>query len=120
MFHPRPASPPAILCREHHRRPGRSSRKYSSDSTLGHGTSTSCIFYDQTLGDMDTDCLPLNGVSYNCYMADGFLGVLSTSNNSYQPAYGTTTGWDFATGIGTVNAYNLVVNWPTSGHHVGK
>ena len=24
-------------------------------------------------------------------------------------------GWDFATGIGTVNAYNLVENWPQSG-----
>ena len=27
---------------------------------------------------------------------------------SYQPAFGATPGWDFATGIGTVNAYNLV------------
>ena len=90
------------------------------NSTLGNGTSNSCIFYDQTLGDMDTDCLPLNGVAYNCFMSNGFLGVLSTSNSSYQPAYGTTTGWDFATGIGTVNAYNLVVNWPTSGRHTGK
>ena len=90
------------------------------NSTLGNGTSTSCIFYDQTLGDMDTDCLPLNGVPYNCYMSNGLLGVLSTSNDSYQPAYGTTTGWDFATGIGSVNAYNLVTNWPTSGHRAGK
>ena len=39
-------------------------------------------------------------------------GVLSTSDSAYQPAYSTTTGWDFATGIGTVNAYNLVNNWP--------
>ena len=29
---------------------------------------------------------------------------------AYQPAYGTTPGWDFATGIGSVNAYNLVMN----------
>jgi len=92
----------------------------SCNSTLGNGTSSSCIFYDETLGDMDTDCLPLNGVPYNCYMSNGFLGVLSTSNDSYQPAYGTTTGWDFATGIGSVNAYNLVTNWPTSDHRVGK
>jgi len=97
-----------------------SSGNPSCNSTLGNGASSSCIFYDETLGDMDTDCLPLNGVPYNCYMSNGFLGVLSTSNNSYQPAYGTTTGWDFATGIGTVNAYNLVVNWPTSPHHSGK
>ncbi|MGA2370138.1 MAG: protease pro-enzyme activation domain-containing protein [Candidatus Korobacteraceae bacterium] len=92
----------------------------SCNSTLGNGTSSSCIFYDETLGDMDTDCLPLNGTPYNCYMGNGNLGVLSTSNSSYQPAYGTTTGWDFATGIGTVNAYNLVTNWPTSDHRAGK
>jgi hypothetical protein len=29
---------------------------------------------------------------------------------SWQPAYGATPGWDFATGIGSVNAYNLVFN----------
>jgi hypothetical protein len=29
---------------------------------------------------------------------------------AYQPAYGTTPGWDFASGIGSVNAYNLVMN----------
>lgn len=87
----------------------------SCNSTLGNQASSSCIFYDETLGDMDTDCLPLNGTPYNCYMSNGNLGVLSTDNNSYQPAYGTTTGWDFATGIGTVNVYNLVTNWPTEG-----
>ena len=38
------------------------------------------------------------------------LGQISstTSLSSYQPAFGATPGWDFATGIGTVNAYNLV------------
>jgi hypothetical protein len=28
------------------------------------------------------------------------------------PAYTTTTGWDFPSGIGAVNAYNLVMDWP--------
>jgi len=90
------------------------------NSTLGNGTSNSCIFYDVTLGDMITDCLPMNGVLYDCYISNGNLGVLSTSDNSYQPAYGSTTGWDFATGIGTVNAYNLVVNWPMPPRHGEK
>ncbi len=40
--------------------------------------------------------------------------MLSTSNTSFAPAYGTTVGWDFATGIGSVNAANLVNNWPAS------
>jgi subtilase family serine protease len=34
--------------------------------------------------------------------------VMGTIASAYQPAYGATPGWDFATGIGSVNAYNLV------------
>jgi len=78
------------------------------NSTLGNSTGSSCIFYDVTLGDMDVNCTG----THNCYRPSGTNGVLSTSNSSYQPAYGTTTGWDFATGIGTVNAANLVNSWP--------
>ena len=36
--------------------------------------------------------------------------VMGTIASAYQPAYGATSGWDFATGIGSVNAYNLVFN----------
>jgi uncharacterized membrane protein len=80
----------------------------SCSSTLGNATGSSCTFYDVTQGDMDVDCTGTN----NCYLDAAANGVLSTSNSAYQPAFGTTTGWDFATGIGTVNAYNLVNNWP--------
>ena len=31
---------------------------------------------------------------------------------SYQPSFGTAAGWDSATGIGTINAANLVSQWP--------
>jgi Pro-kumamolisin, activation domain len=79
------------------------------DSSKGNTVGNSCIFYDVTLGDMDVDC-----AGTNCYLADGSVGVLSTSNSTFSPAYGTNTGWDFATGIGTVNATNLVNNWPAS------
>jgi hypothetical protein len=34
----------------------------------------------------------------------------TTTANSYQPAFGATPGWDMATGLGSVNAYNLVFN----------
>ena len=82
----------------------------SCNSTLGNAVASSCVFYDVTLGDMDVNCTGTN----NCYLPSGVYGVLSTSNSSYLPAYGTTTGWDFATGIGTVNAANLVGNWPNA------
>ncbi|MGH8040812.1 MAG: protease pro-enzyme activation domain-containing protein [Rudaea sp.] len=77
------------------------------NSTLGNGVASGCIFYDVTQGDMDVNCTGTN----NCYLDGATNGVLSTSNSTYQPAYGTQTGWDFATGIGTVNACNLVNNW---------
>ncbi len=35
--------------------------------------------------------------------------TVGTAAAAYQP-YGATPGWDFATGLGTVNAYNLVFN----------
>ena len=36
--------------------------------------------------------------------------VTTTAGAAYQPAFGATPGWDFATGLGSVNAYNLVMN----------
>jgi Pro-kumamolisin, activation domain/Divergent InlB B-repeat domain len=78
------------------------------NSSLGNAVGSLCIFYDVTLGDIDTACTG----SYNCYIPAGTYGVLSTSSSSYLPAYPATTGWDFATGIGTVNVSNLVMNWP--------
>ncbi len=85
------------------------------NSNLGNGADSSCIFYDVTAGDMDQPCVARYP---NCF--DGGLpktlsgvGVLSTSASAYQPAYAAGAGWDFATGIGTVNVYNLVMAAPT-------
>jgi subtilase family serine protease len=78
----------------------------SSNAPLGRGIATACVFYDVTLGDMDVNCTG----NHNCYLPSGSNGVLSTASSSYSPAYETTVGWDFATGIGTVNVYNLVYN----------
>src|SRR6267154_4657947 len=81
----------------------------SCNSDNGNAVASGCIFYDVTSGDMNVDC-----IGPNCFLADGSVGVLSTSNTSFAPAYGTNVGWDFATGIGTINAANLVDNWPSS------
>ena len=95
------------------------------NSALGNAVASSCIFYDITQipllyggsgsgGDMDVPCTYYDSTHiYNCYnpggtSSNGIYGVLSTSNTAYQPAYGNTTGWDFANGIGSVNASNLI------------
>lgn len=81
----------------------------SCNSSLGNAIGSSCVFNDVTQGDIDDNC----SGSHNCFLDGATNGVLSTSNTAYQPAYGTAAGWDFATGIGTVNATNLVNGWPT-------
>ena len=84
----------------------------SCNSTSGNGTASSCIFYDVTKGDMDVDCTGTNSCyDYSKSGRTTYYGVLSTSDSAYDKAYGTTTGYDLATGIGSVNAYNLVYGW---------
>ncbi len=82
----------------------------SCNSSKGNAVGSSCIFYDVTQGDMDVPCTGTN----NCYDPSGTFGVLSTSNGSFQPAYPATVGWDFATGLGSVNATNLVMAFVAS------
>jgi hypothetical protein len=78
------------------------------NASNGNSVDNSCIFYNVTLGDNDVPCY----AGYpNCYAPSGYLGVLSTSTTSYQPAYPAQPGWSFATGLGTVNVANLVTNW---------
>jgi subtilase family serine protease len=78
----------------------------SSNQAPRRGLASTCTFYDVTLGDLDVNCTGAN----NCFRPSGANGVLSKSNVVYDPAFVATTGWDFSTGIGTVNAYNLVYN----------
>jgi hypothetical protein len=78
------------------------------NSTKGNQVSSSCVFYDTTVGDIDVPCYGTN----DCYTPSGdSYGVLSTSDHKLKVAYPTGTGWDFATGLGTVNIANLVSAW---------
>ncbi len=71
--------------------------------------SNACIFHDVTFGDNDVNCTG----PFNCYAPSGTNGVLSTKSHAYKPAYAAGAGWDFATGIGTVNVDALVKAWPS-------
>ena len=56
----------------------------------------------------------------NCSLTGGggfgatCTALANNSAASYEPAYEAGLGWDFATGLGTVNAANLVAQWPAS------
>jgi subtilase family serine protease len=80
-----------------------------NSSTVNKTGPNSCVFYDITQGDIQGVCTGAR----NCYVVTGAtVGVSSTTQNpTFTPAYNSTVGWDFATGLGSVNAYNLVMNW---------
>jgi subtilase family serine protease len=87
----------------------------------------SCIFNSITKGDIDVNC----SGTVDCYGAatvttgggrrggggpggntqSAANGALSTSSSKLLPAYPAGAGWNFATGLGSVNAYNLVTEW---------
>ena len=79
----------------------------SCNATLGNGIDSTCTFHDVTEGDMDVNCLG----PFNCYTPSGTNGVLSITSKAYEKAYNSDLGWDFATGLGTLNVGNLVKNW---------
>ena len=68
------------------------------------GPASTCSFIDITQGDIVVPCAG----QFECYAAGGGLGVLSTSSTAYAPAFAAAPGWDFATGLGSVNAFNLL------------
>lgn len=84
---------------------------------------SNCIFHNVTEGDNDVNC----GGTVGCFGASetsggrhphgGFRqfgndnGALSTSSTSLLPAYKAGSGWNFATGLGSIDVNNLVTNW---------
>ena len=83
------------------------------NSTTVAKTGNNCIFYDVTQGDIVGACKKFKGIAYDCLLDKGeTYGISSTSDKKADPAYITNVGWDFPSGIGSVNAYNLVMEWP--------
>jgi hypothetical protein len=87
------------------------------NSSLGNEIDGGCVFNDVTAGDIDVPCVPyipysVTIGSFNCYYDGAAVGVLSQSNSKFEPAYAAGPGYDLATGLGSVNAFNLVRSWP--------
>jgi subtilase family serine protease len=85
------------------------SKLSACNATKGNGISSSCIFHDITAGNNVVPCFG----PVNCYDPSGSIyGILSTSDKIEREAYPAATGWDFTTGLGSVNVTNLVNSWP--------
>ncbi len=79
------------------------------NATKGNQIASWCIFHDVTVGNNDVPCYG----TVNCYdPSPADYGVLSKSDRTLQVAYPAHTGWDFTTGLGSVNVANLVNRWP--------
>lgn len=83
------------------------------NATSGRKAGADCVFYDITEGGNDVDCTG----TYNCYLPSGAYGTLSTTDAKYRQAYRAGAGWDFPTGIGSINVANLLAIWPSTNLH---
>ena len=87
----------------------KSAKTKACNASLGNGVASTCLFYDITAGN---NLVPCYG-TVNCYdPVPTNYGVLSTSDTTKQVAYPANTGWDFTTGLGTINVTNIVNSWP--------
>ncbi len=87
---------------------------------LAASSVASSVFHSITTGDIVVNC----SGDINCF-GDGFIGRgrstpvtgfdgnggLSTSSQKYAPAFAAGSGWNFATGLGSVDVFNLISNW---------
>jgi subtilase family serine protease len=82
------------------------------NATLGKAISPACVFNDVTAGDNAEPCV--KGTP-NCYVnktATMGIGVLSASTGKNEVnAFPANPGYSLATGLGTVNVTNLLVNY---------
>ncbi len=89
----------------------------------GSNGTESCVFHDITRGSISTECfeeIPFATTS-NCYffttVLQGMQIGLTTKDampTQYSPqnkAYSAQPGWNFATGLGSVNTENLLIAW---------
>jgi subtilase family serine protease len=77
----------------------------SSTATPPNG----CVFYDVIKGNNSVACV---GGSPNCSnQTSGQFGIMATTNGGSTPAFNAGTGYDLATGLGTVNVTNLLAKW---------
>ena len=84
----------------------------SSANCQSSGTlNSACIFYQVTSGNI---AMPCAKGSPNCTVTSGSdtVGVVEANGS---PAYTASAGYNLATGLGSINAYNLVNEWNLAG-----
>jgi hypothetical protein len=98
-----------------------SDRLADCNANNGKAIGSTCIFQDVTSGDIILPCIYGQPDCYTTHASSSSncdqypCGTLSpTSPPSATGAYSAGQGWDFATGLGSVNVANLVAAVPTA------
>ena len=79
------------------------------NASQGNAVSSSCVFHDVTTGNITEPCYGTN----SCYDPVGDVyGFFPPRIRLCSKRIQRGTGWDFATGLGSVNVTNLVNSWP--------
>jgi subtilase family serine protease len=98
------------------------------NSDNGTKGTSACVFHSITTGGNSTNCLQVaafDQVTPDCYFyatipnlfdfyGPALVGLTSTSTSKYNnttAAFAAQPGWNFANGLGTVNANNLFAAW---------
>lgn len=97
------------------------------NSDNGAAGSDNCVFHNITRGSISSGCFDIQGAftTPNCFIynsidldggavADIGLTTTDASPTGYtvsNKAFGAGPGWSFATGLGSVNARNLLIAW---------
>ncbi len=74
---------------------------------------STCVFNDVVTGNIDAPCQHSGTHALStCYVSVGKVyGIVSTSSTVLSPVFPASLGWDFATGLGSLNVGNLVNGW---------
>jgi len=72
---------------------------------------SACVFQDITKGNVSVACVGGSPNCSNTSTAANQFGIMATQSGGTTPAFGTATGFDLATGLGSVNVANLLAAW---------
>jgi hypothetical protein len=83
----------------------------SNSAAVSNG---SCLFYDIVTGNNSVACTGGTTDCSNTSGASNQYGVLVDPSHTNTPAWTTATGYDRATGLGSLNVANLITKWSTA------
>ena len=84
----------------------------SCNATLGKNISSGCIFHNVTAGDNAEPCYAATtNCATNASSTSGVGVLVATNKKNAVPAFQAGVGYSLATGLGTLNAANLLYSY---------